>query len=82
MRVALPPSLVMEGAIKPMMISGTQNMMICPMMYLAVTTTTMAPRGSTSPARMPITIASSSRAGRLLKIFIVLTPLCFRLINY
>ena len=77
MRVALPPSRVMEGAMKPMMMSGTQNMMSWPMMYLAVTTTTIAPRGRTRPSRIPAAMAISRRPGRLLKNFIVFAPLLF-----
>ena len=40
-REAFLPSFVMDGAMKPIMISGTQKVMSWPMMYCRVTTTPM-----------------------------------------
>ena len=72
---ALFPIFVMDGAINPMMISGTQNEIICPRTYFKVTTmfriAFVKPVPSfalrASPARIPITTPTRSLNGRLLK---------------
>ncbi|VUX13415.1 Uncharacterised protein [Faecalibacterium prausnitzii] len=46
-REAFLPSLVMDGAMKPMMMSGTQKVMSWPMIYCKVTTTFMTLSGKT-----------------------------------
>ena len=84
------PSLVMEGAIKPMMISGTQKLMNWLLMNLTVTRTfsRAAVTGEPSaalrarPAQMPTASATKSLKGRLLKklsffISFFISPLIF-----
>ena len=71
MREALLPMRVMDGAMKPMTISGTQNMMNCPMTYCRETTTFMAPSPKNWPSAMPISSATMSRKGRLVKNFFI-----------
>ena len=70
---ALFPSLVIEGAINPIMISGTQKLMNCPTMYLTHTSTfsTAAPNAepseafSASPTMIPKARAHRSLNGKL-----------------
>ena len=70
-RDALVPSRVMDGAMKPMMIRGTQKVMSWPMMYWRVTTTFMTLSGNTSPQRMPTAMPKSRRKGRLSNSFFI-----------
>ena len=72
-REALAPSLVMEGAMKPMMISGTQKLMSWPMMYCSVTTTFMTLSEKTAPHATPTKIPRINRNGRLPKSFFIQT---------
>ena len=70
------PSLVIDGAIKPIIISGIQNPINCPTMYLTVTiilssateTALVSFLFRKSPTTIPITSASNSLKGRLFKI--------------
>ena len=76
MREALFPSLVMDGAMKPIIISGTQKVISSPRMYLTVTTTFINASFAASPAAMPIITPSISLAGRLFMIlFIDVSPI-------
>ena len=76
---ALRPSLVIEGAIKPMMISGTQKLISSDSINLTVTTTFItavptAPADSipaSCPAMIPATTPTRRRNGRLLNIFFI-----------
>ena len=70
-REAFLPSRVMDGAMKPMTISGTQNVISWPMMYCSVTTTFMAPSGKICPSSTPTTMPSNSRNGRLFSSFFI-----------
>ena len=65
MREAFAPILAIEGAIKPMMISGTQKLISWPITYLTVTTTFITETPAICPKRMPSTTPSSSRNGRM-----------------
>ena len=69
--VALEPILVMEGAMKPMTIRGTQNMMTWLSTYFRVTTTVMALSGRNRPKTMPTAMPMSSFRGRLMPLFSV-----------
>ena len=71
MRDTFFPSLVIDGAMNPMMIRGTQNVMSWPRIYLTVTTTFMTASLATRPTRMPITTDTSKMKGRLVKIFFI-----------
>ena len=74
-RDALLPSFVIDGAINPMMISGTQKLITWPRMYFRVTTTfriaMVRPESSvelnTRPKMIPSTTPTRSLNGRLLK---------------
>ena len=68
-RETFEPSLVMDGAMNPMMMSGTQNMMIWLSTYLTVTTTFMTDSFETSPRTMPTTTDTRRMKGRLVTIF-------------
>ena len=69
MRVALEPILVMEGAMKPMTIRGTQNMMSWLSTYLRVTTMVMTLSGRNRPRTMPTAMPINSFRGRLMPFF-------------
>ena len=73
MRDTFEPSFVMDGAMKPMIISGTQNIMTWPSTYLTVTTTFITASLATRPTRMPATTATSKINGRLVKNFFMKT---------
>ena len=71
-RAALFPSLVMEGAINPMIISGTQKLINCAAIYFTVTTmfkmawdTPLSIPLKPSPKQMPTANATKSLKGRL-----------------
>ena len=49
-REALLPSLVIDGAIKPIMIRGTQKLISCPSTYFRVTTTFRIPEVMPEPS--------------------------------
>ena len=53
----------------PMMISGTQNVMSWPRMYLTVTTTFMTVSLATRPTSMPMITETSRMKGRLVSTF-------------
>ena len=72
-REALAPSLVMEGAMKPMMMRGTQNVISWPIMYCRVTMTFITLSGNTRPQRMPTAMPRSRRKGRLPNSFFIMT---------
>ena len=80
---AFLPSLVIDGAIKPMIISGTQKLIISDKINFTVTTIfiTAAPaaftdsRPASCPAMIPITTPRSSLNGRLENSFFMLSSL-------
>ena len=80
---AFLPSLVIDGAIKPMMINGTQKLIISDKIYFTVTTIfiTASPaaftdsRPASCPAMIPITTPRSSLNGRLENSFFILSSL-------
>ena len=91
-REALFPSLVMEGAIKPMMISGTQKLINWPTINFTVTImfrsafamAVPSAAESKSPAAMPAASARSRRNGRLFinpSFSITLNPFSIRIRN-
>ncbi len=70
-RVALEPILVMEGAMKPMTIRGTQNMMSWLRTYFRVTTMVITFSGRNRPRIMPAAMPINSFKGRLMPFFSV-----------
>ena len=71
-REAFLPSLVMDGAMKPMMMSGTQKVMSWPMIYCKVTMTFMTLSEKIWPRITPMMMPRSSRNGRLLNSFFII----------
>ena len=59
----------MDGAMKPMTIRGTQNMMSWFRTYFRVTTMVMTLSGRNSPQTMPTAMPISSFRGRLMPFF-------------
>ena len=80
-REALAPSLVMDGAMKPIIMRGTQKVMSWPMMYCRVTMIFMTPSetpgqgrtGMTRPQMIPMAMPKSRRKGRLLHSFFIIS---------
>ena len=65
MRDTFSPSFAMEGAMKPMMMSGTQNMMTWRSTSPTVATTAMTSAEASCPKPRPIATATSRMNGRL-----------------
>ena len=66
---AFLPSFVIDGAINPIIISGTQNVISCPSTYLTVTTIFITSSFAIRPTKIPMITPRKSRNGRLLHIF-------------
>ena len=65
-RDAFLPSLVIDGAMKPMMMSGTQKVMSWPMIYCKVTMTFMTLSGKIWPRITPMMMPRAVKNDRIL----------------